>query len=923
MKQNQLTTLFRFFIAGILVFSLLGLQIQQVFANPLQEPLTPGNPFGEDGGVNIGLHPVTGKINFVEGTVDEPAIGSATMSSFGRGPAENTGISFLNEYGELFGLNPETDTLELIYKNKPDDRRVIVRFQQYHLGVPVLGAQLNVQLTPSGQIISVNGEALPDVNISTNPQIEAQQAAEISADFLRSSSSDSNWSTQESNLWIYSPEILESVPGEQRLVWKTINSKEGLQLNKVVLVDANSGMVLKTFDERKNISSIQVYDTNLGSNTCALANCSDGDTDAQKAYSYFTDVNNFFFYLLGRDSYDNDIDGNGTGATISVETHVSGVQASWNGNKFQFGTGWTFADDVIAHEFDHAIDDYSSKLFPWYQSGAIGESFADIWGEFVDQVFVRGGEISADDWKIGEDLVAEGTISSVIRDLQNPSVATMDSYLVTDANNGGIHTNNGIGNRAAYLVVNDSTYGIGLAKAIAVYYEAQANLLTSGSDYYDLYKVLYQACRNVEGIKWYDGLEGSQDLLPTTVVVTEDCNKMREALKLVKMNTQLAVSGPKDDAPMLDVSRTNIQNVFADDFESGESQWTYQVISGPTQLWKREITEGILYGKNAHSGEFFMVGDAYDANTDSGLRMASAVTIPDNAYLYFYHSYILANGLDGGIVEYSTNTGSSWTQIPANWFDHNGYDSTMTASSLSGKMAFTGNSRGYFSSRVNLSTLAGQSVLFRWRLATDAVASDSAWWIDDVQIYNQRAPYFNDITAPWDRFAEALKDAGVTSGCGGGGYCPNNSVTRAQMAIFLVTSIHYGESYTVPPATGTRFNDVPASYWAAKYIEELARTGITSGCGGGNFCPDQVVTRAQMSVFLLAAKYGGSGYVYPTAVGIFADVPTSYWAGKHIEQLARDGVTSGCGGGNYCPEQVVTRAQMAVFLASNFNLPVK
>jgi Zn-dependent metalloprotease len=905
----------------MLVFSLLGLQFQQAFAKPYQEPQTPENPFGEGVGENIELHAVTGKINFVEGTIDEPAIGNETISSFGSGSAEITGQSFLIEYGELFGLNPETDTLELIYQNKPDNRREIVRFQQYHLGVPVLGAQLNIQVTPSGQIISVNGEALPVVTVSTNPQIDAQKAAEVSRDYLSGTSSDSVWSTQDNSLWIYSPEILESIPGEQHLVWKITNSSEGLQLNKIVLVDANSGDVLKTYEERKNIS-IHVYDTSLGSNTCELANCTDGDTDAQKAYSYFTDVYNFFSYLLERDSYDNGIDGNGTGATISVETHVSGVQANWNGNKFQFGTGWTFADDVIAHEFAHALDDYSSKLYPWYQSGAIGESFADIWGEFVDQVFVRDGENPADNWKIGEDLVP-ATIPSVIRDLQNPSVATMDSYLVTDANNGGIHTNNGIGNRAAYLVVNDSTYGIGLAKAIAVYYEAQANLLTSGSDYYDLYKVLYQACRNVEGVKWYDGLEGSQDLLPTTVIVTEDCNKLREALKLVKMNTQLAVSGPKDDAPLLDSTRTNIETVFADDFESGESQWTFQVISGSTQLWKKQITEGILYGKNAHSGEFFMVGDAYDANTDSALRMASAVTIPDNGYLYFYQSYILANGLDGGIVEYSTNSGSSWTQVPANWFDYNGYDSTMTASSLSGKMAFTGNSRGYFSSRVNLATLAGQSVLFRWRLATDGVASDSAWWIDDVKIYNQRAPYFNDISAPWDRFAEALKDAGVTSGCGREVYCPNKNVTRAQMAVFLVTAIHYGESYTVPPATGTKFSDVPANYWAAKFIEELARTGITSGCGGGKFCPDKEVTRAQMAVFLLAAKYGGSGYVYPPATGVFADVPTNYWAGKHIEQLARDGVTSGCGGGKYCPDQVVTRAQMAVFLASNFNFPVK
>ena len=73
-------------------------------------------------------------------------------------------------------------------------------------------------------------------------------------------------------------------------------------------------------------------------------------------------------------------------------------------------------------------------------------------------------------------------------------------------------------------------------------------------------------------------------------------------------------------------------------------------------------------------------------------------------------------------------------------------------------------------------------------------------------------------------------------------------------------------------------------------------------------------------VFLLLAKYS-KDYDPPDPAGIFPDVPTTHWAAAWIEKLAADGITAGCGGGMYCPEQMVTRAQMAVFLVKTFELP--
>jgi len=166
---------------------------------------------------------------------------------------------------------------------------------------------------------------------------------------------------------------------------------------------------------------------------------------------------------------------------------------------------------------------------------------------------------------------------------------------------------------------------------------------------------------------------------------------------------------------------------------------------------------------------------------------------------------------------------------------------------------------------------------------------------------------------------QRLYAAGITGGCGNGNYCPDNEVTRAQMAIFLEKGMH--DSSFLPPAVPISFGDT-TGHWAQYWIEALNNDGITAGCGSGNYCPENSTTRAEMAVFLLRAKYG-AGYT-PPAVGAstgFSDVPTNYWAAAWIKQLAAEGITGGCGTNLYCPESPVTRAQMAVFLVRTFNLP--
>jgi comEA protein len=193
----------------------------------------------------------------------------------------------------------------------------------------------------------------------------------------------------------------------------------------------------------------------------------------------------------------------------------------------------------------------------------------------------------------------------------------------------------------------------------------------------------------------------------------------------------------------------------------------------------------------------------------------------------------------------------------------------------------------------------------------------------DGQYYTiNKMPIFADVPFTYwaNTFIERLYASGITGGCSTSPkmYCPEATVTRAQMAVFLLVAEH-GTGYTPPDATDL-FNDVPASNGFARWIEQLYNEGITGGCGGGNYCPNTPVTREQMSVFLLVAEHG-TGYTPPAATGVFADVPVSNPFAPWIEALAAEGITGGCGGGNFCPKGTVTRAQMAVFLVTAFNLP--
>ena len=168
---------------------------------------------------------------------------------------------------------------------------------------------------------------------------------------------------------------------------------------------------------------------------------------------------------------------------------------------------------------------------------------------------------------------------------------------------------------------------------------------------------------------------------------------------------------------------------------------------------------------------------------------------------------------------------------------------------------------------------------------------------------------FSDIAAsPFRDDIMWLADSGITGGCGGGRFCPDDAVTRSQMASFLVRALGLSAG-----AGANLFTDDNGSIHEAD-INILATSGITGGCGSGRFCPNSFVTRQEMASFLTRAL----GLTAGAGANLFWDDDGSLHEAD-IDRLATAGVTGGCGGGRYCPVNYVTRAQMAAFLRRAFS----
>ncbi len=484
------------------------------------------------------------------------------------------------------------------------------------------------------------------------------------------------------------------------------------------LANTNVPIAISTYSLQNSLNALP------GWLVCSLSQpgCTKGsNVDADNAELGALYAYQFYHAHFGRNSLDNA----GIAITSTVQYGLNYPNAYWDGSQMVYGDGYPAALDVIGHELTHGVTQYTSNLFYYYQSGAIDESMSDVFGELMDRA-QNGG---TDNWLLGEKLP-----DGAVRSMSNPPLYGDPDKMTSqyydfdplEIDNGGVHHNSGINNKAAYLMVAGGTFNgktvaaIGANKTLAIYYEANTHLLTSGSNYSDLYVDLYQACLNLVG-----GIQG---------ITLSDCASAQNALNAVEMNLQ-PVSSPYPFYQEAPVCASGVpQNLFFDGFENGTANWT---ISDPR--WQLDPPNENF----VQSGKHALFGIAYPPATgDAIVSMTNSMVLPAHAYLRFAQALIFdSGGLDGGVLEYSVNNGA-W-QDAGPLMDFNPYNGTISAGAadpLHGRSAFVGESHGYFSTRLDLNSLAGMSVRFRWSMGLDQSGGSEGWWLDDVQIYTCAVP---------------------------------------------------------------------------------------------------------------------------------------------------------------------------------------
>lgn len=707
---------------------------------------TPGTPAPPDptllgqlqrqtaGTVEIATHAETGLVRFIGTAPGQPVPRIAQVSP--AAPSETAARAFLSRYSTLFGIGDQGKELTVKRERALPDGRGVLKFSQQYEGIPVFGGELIVHLDAARNLRAAIGEVLPNIAVDASPRVDAAAAAETA----RQATSKEhgvplallNAGTPE--LHIFNRALLdEPGPRTTHLVWQVEVRPQDLRaIRQLVLVDAHAGGVELSFNQVPDAKVRRTYTANQGSGlpgtlVCDESNptCSNGDTDAQDAHRYAGDTYDFYQTRHGRDSI------NGSGLAIQSTVHwnngVDCPNAFWDGVQMVYCDGLA-KDDIVGHELTHGVTDYESNLIYLNQSGAINESLSDVWGELVDQVNGSGNDAANVRWLIGEDASI-----GVIRNMANPPAMndpdrmTSPLFYLGSGDNGGVHINSGVNNKAAFLMVDGGTFNgrtvtaLGVDKTVAVYYEAQTNLLTSSANYADLYNALQQACTNVIG---------------TAGITAGDCTQVTNAVQAVEMNQPGGPPPPMLNGLMCPTGQIPV-DVFYDSLESPASgNWATAFTIGANQ-WSYPPA---LADVNATSGSVNFFGNDPATRTDSTIARTADLTIPAGARLRFNHAHTFegtTTHYDGGVLEYSTNGGGSWTSPSSGMFMHGGYTGVISSSyqnPLGGQSAW-GGTQAFRSSQVDLASLAGQSVRFRFRIGTDTSVGARGWFIDDVRIY--------------------------------------------------------------------------------------------------------------------------------------------------------------------------------------------
>ncbi|MGZ0042736.1 M4 family metallopeptidase [Paenibacillus ottowii] len=323
-----------------------------------------------------------------------------------------------------------------------------------------------------------------------------------------------------------------------QLVYVTeVNVLEPAPLRTRYIIDANDGSIVfqydiikeatgtgkgvlgdtKSFTTTASGSSYQLKDTTRGNGivtyTASNRQSIPGTllTDADNvwndpagvdAHAYAAKTYDYYKSKFGRNS----IDGRGLQLRSTVHYGSRYNNAFWNGSQMTYGDGdgstfiaFSGDPDVVGHELTHGVTEYTSNLEYYGESGALNEAFSDV----------IGNDIQRKNWLVGDDIYTPNIPGDALRSMSDPTLYDQPDHYSNlykgSSDNGGVHTNSGIINKAYYLLAQGGNFhgvtvnGIGRDAAVQIYYSAFTNYLTSSSDFSNARAAVIQAAKDLYG----------------------------------------------------------------------------------------------------------------------------------------------------------------------------------------------------------------------------------------------------------------------------------------------------------------------------------------------------------------------------------------------------------------------------------------
>ena len=699
--------------------------------------------------------------------------------------AKTKASEFLAENFRAFNLRSAND---LVFLDETTDNYGLknVTYRQQYQGVPVYDGLLKFHFNAKEELSSINGNSISIAKLNTVPDITAAEAEIIARDMVTKqdlNKSDTPLQTAKTNLIIFPKNLMQGGIVTPYLAYQieVTNKKD---VREYIFINAHTGELVEQFTGIHPIDR-KLYETNT---TATNLKWKEGDAFPGTLSSWQQNevvtsehVYNFFKNAFGYVSYDA---ADHTMITVNNDPTISCPNARWNGTYAGYCDG-TATDDVIAHEWGHAYTEYTSGLIYQYQSGALNESYSDVWGETIDLInnyMDEGENLSVRTttacsgslrWKVGEDATSFG---GAIRDMWNPNcngdpakVLDAANYYCGTADSGGVHTNSGVTNHLYALLVDGGTYngytmtGMGFVKAAHLWWRAQKNYLTATSDFANFADALEASANDLIGVN-LQGMSttGTPAGLTGLSITSADVQNVKNGILAVQLRTSPATQCNytpllAQSAPSLCASATN-NPLFKEDWENGLGNWTVTNVPTKPSTWEaRDWTIKSNLPKSRPGKAIFAIdpinGDCASNLQNGILRLESpTITMPtftSGKYEMAFNHYVATESTwDGGNIKYSLNEGS-WTLVPVTAFTYNGYNSTLDGTSsndnpLKGQRAFTGTDGGslggsWGQSVIDLSKLgvtSGSKIKFRFEMGTDGCNGVEGWYLDELYVYN-------------------------------------------------------------------------------------------------------------------------------------------------------------------------------------------